>query len=79
MLILPVVRTRSTLLVPEPEFVPPDRSYVAYCKLPGRVLMNAAQGVSASGCATIGRQLGAFLSSIHQIPVAALDSSAVKT
>jgi aminoglycoside phosphotransferase (APT) family kinase protein len=78
LLLLPVVRTRSTLPVPKPDFVPLDRSYVGYRKLPGRILMNAAEGIPASGCAAMGRQLGAFLSSIHQIPAAAFDSSAVK-
>ena len=78
LLILPVVRTRSTLPVPQPDFVPPDRSYVGYPKVPGRILMNAAEGIPASGCTAMGRQLGAFLSSIHEIPAAAFDSSAVK-
>lgn len=78
LLVLPVVRTHSTLRVPQPEFVPKDRSYVGYRKLPGRILMNAAEDISARGRAVIGRQLGAFLSSIHQIPAGALDSSAVR-
>jgi hypothetical protein len=78
LMILPVVRTHSTVHVPQPDFVPPDRSYVGYGKMAGRILMNAAEHISASSCAAIGRQLGAFLSSIHGIRVAALDSSAVK-
>jgi aminoglycoside phosphotransferase (APT) family kinase protein len=78
LLILPVVRTHSTLPVPEPHFVPPDDGYVGYRTLPGRILMNAPNHISANGCAAIGRQLGAFLSSIHGIPLAAFDSSAVK-
>ena len=78
LLILPVVRTHSTLPVPDPHFVPPDHGYVGYRKLPGRVLMNAPNHISETGCAGIGRQLGAFLSSIHGIPLAAFDSSAVK-
>ena len=76
LLILPVVRDYSALPVPQPEFVPPDRSYVGYIKVPGRILINSAEDISASGAA-VGTQLGAFLSSIHQIPRAALDSSAV--
>lgn len=78
LLILPVVRTHSTLPVPQPHFVPLDRSYVGYRKLPGRTLMNAAEEVPPSACAAVGSQLGAFLSGIHGIPVAEFDSSAVK-
>jgi aminoglycoside phosphotransferase (APT) family kinase protein len=78
LLILPIVRTHSTLPVPQPDFVPTDRSYVGYRKLPGRILMYAAQDISASTGAAMGRQLGPFLSRIHGIPMAAFDSSAVK-
>ena len=78
LLILPVVGIHSTLPVPQPEFLPPDHSYVGYRKLPGRILMHAAEEFSVSACAAVGTRLGTFLSSIHGIPVAAFDSLAVK-
>ena len=78
LLILPVVRIHSTLPIPDPHFVPPDHGYMGYRKLPGRILMNAPNHISETGSAGIGGQLGAFLSSIHGIPLATFDSSAVK-
>ena len=60
LLILPVVGTQSTLPVPQPHFVPPDRSYVGYRKLSGRILMNAADEVPAS---PVGGQLGVWKTS----------------
>jgi aminoglycoside phosphotransferase (APT) family kinase protein len=78
LLILPVVRTHSTLPVPRPDFVPLDRSYVGYRKLPGRILMNATEEILARAGAAVGSQLGAFLGGIHGIRVAEFDSSAVR-
>jgi aminoglycoside phosphotransferase (APT) family kinase protein len=76
--ILPVVFRHSTLPVPRPEFVPPDRSYVGYRTVPGRILMDVAEEISVSARAAMGTQLGAFLSGIHGIEMMALDPASVK-
>lgn len=67
--VLETVATVSPLAIPEPVFVAPEQGCLAYRKVPGVPLLELAQSDRAGLAASVGSELGRFLSIVNALPI----------